>query len=115
MAREDAIEERASEGQGERVAPHDVRVGQTLVGERHHARALVEGHDLAPQIAGQVAGAAGHVQDASLGQVLHDLDEGRELAFPAGPGPRGEEAFPLVPIVVLGRPPIVVLAHLSRC
>ncbi len=111
VAGEEPVETALEKRQGERIPPDQASLRELASRLGQHASALVEGDDIAAQEAGQVTGAAGHVEHAAGGQARNHLDQGVEFRLPAGSGPRGEVPCPLVPVVVLAGPAVIVLPH----
>src|SRR5262249_20306610 len=92
----------------------EARSWRTLAGDLEHARALVEPDDLAAQVARQEAGAAGDVDDPGGRKRRHRPLELANLLVPARPVAGRMQASALVPVVVLLRAALVILAHV-RC
>src|SRR5262249_37437737 len=110
VAGEQTLERAVCEGQREGVAEHVVGVWRLLAGDGEHRVALVEADDVAAEVARQETGAAGDVERAGGWEVGDDM-----LQL----GPFAEKALalfvcverPVVPVVVLGRAAVVVLAQ----
>src|SRR4051812_33677875 len=108
VAGQHAVEGAVGEGHSQRVADDGHPVGQAALGQRHHRRALVEPDDEPAEVATEKARAARDVERAGgLEAGQQPLDRG-DLLGPARPLARGEEAAPEPPVVVLGRPRLVV-------
>ena len=75
VAREHSRELRVGEGQGDRVALNHADVRHALGRHRDHRLALVERHQLARQMSGEEAGAAGHVEGACGWQRAYHRDK----------------------------------------
>ena len=112
VAREDALEPVVLERQGEGVALEERRLGVAPPREAEHLVAVVDTDDLAPQAAGDEAGAAGDIQRPPWWERLERGHQLFPLLGPAGRH-RGVEALTEPPVVVLGRPAVVVLLHRS--
>ena len=111
MAGEDAVELAVGKRQRDGVALDDPRAGQPCRGDLDHRRALVEPDDLAAQVLGQKAGAAGDVEHATWRQAAHHLAHLLDLLVPARPVELGVEPAAEPPVVVLAGARVVVRAH----
>ncbi len=110
---EDTIERGVRERQRQRVALHHGRPWSLRGGLFEHSLALIERHHVALEVPGQETGAAGDVEGAGRGQSRNDVREERHLGLPVRTLALGEETPSQVPVVVLGRPLVVVLLQHS--
>src|SRR4029077_13427820 len=85
----------------------------SLPGIVEHRLVLVEADKRARQEAREKAGSAGHVERSGRRQRGEREAERLDLLPPAGPIALGEAAGTAVPLVVLGRAPVVVRLHAS--
>ena len=114
MAREDAVEGAVLERQAERIRLDEPGVGQARARELEHRRALVEPGDLTRQVTRQVAGAAGDVERPRGRQGGDRRDQRLALLLPTRAVALRETAAAEPPVVVLGRPCLVVGLHAPR-
>ena len=111
---EDAIEAAVGKRERERIAL-DIDGARRLTARLvEHRLALVEADDVAAQVPCEESGTAGDVKRVSGWHCAESLGEALELVLPARPFTLGEETRPEVPVVVLGRAPVVVLLHGPR-
>ncbi len=75
---------------------------------------MVETDDLPAEAARQEGGAARDVEDARRRERCNGAFDPGELAGEAGPLDVGEAARAEIPVVVLGRPALVVLLHEAK-
>src|SRR6266511_3133805 len=111
VAREDAFEGAVFERQRQRVALDEAGVRNARAGDHEHPLAVVEPDHLAWEVPGQEARAAGHVERPSRWKVLDHAHQGLQVLLPARPHGCRCQAGPEPPVVVLGRPAVVVLLH----
>jgi hypothetical protein len=104
----DPVERAVIERERQCVPLHD---GHVSARELQHPWALVESNDVPAQMPRQEAGAAGDVERSGRRQRGENVHESRELLRPARPLSIREESDAQVPLVVLGRPRVVVRLH----
>jgi len=112
---EHALEGTVGERRRQRVRAHQLCVWDATTGNRQHAPALVQAGEFAAQMSGEEPCAAGHVERACRRQRGDGTLERSHRVRPSGALSRREQAAIEIPVVVLGRPRVVVLPHRSRC
>jgi hypothetical protein len=115
---EDPVEGVVREGEGERIAFDERRGGCLLGRDTQHAAALIEARDSARQVAREETRPAGDVEGGRGGEGGECRTDVGQLVVEPGTVAVGVQATPEIPVVVLGRTPVVVgrsgrLAHES--
>ena len=114
VSREYALEAVIPERQREGIARHESRERAAPAGDLEHSFALIEPDHLSRKVAGQETCPASDVEGVSERKRRQRSLERRQLPFPSGPFARAEQAATEVPVVVLRRSGVVVLAHRPR-
>ena len=112
MAGEDPVELAVVERQRCDVSLEHTRVRHTGRSNLDHPSALVKRHQLAAQMLGEEARAAGDIEHPCRGQGPHDADELLDLRRPTGSLAFRERSRAEPPVVVLGRTLVEVRTHL---
>jgi hypothetical protein len=114
VRRHDPLEALVGKGKGKCVALHEARSRNLVPCDSEHRLALIESDDVSAQMTSEEACPTRYVKD-TCGRERGE-NPGRLRQFPIEPRPflLMESAAPEVPVVVLGRSPVVVLPHLSR-
>ena len=118
MAADDAVEGVVGEWKRESVALDELRPGQSFARDLEHPPASVERRDRARKMARQEARPAGDVERPPRRKRLERRGDARKLLVEPRSVAAGEQPAAEIPVVVLGRPPVVVrgcggLAHPS--
>src|SRR5207248_7933684 len=95
----------------ERVSLDEPALRKPRPRQLEHRCALVEPGELTAEMLGEETGSAGNVERSRGGQRLERAGESGGLLVPAGPVAVREQPLPEPPIVVFGRPPLVVGLH----
>src|SRR5205085_345582 len=109
-ARQRTLEGGIREGKLERVSLDEPALWNLSPRELEHRCALVEPGDLAAKMLSEKTGSAGHVERPRGWQRLECAGESSGLLVP-GPMAGRKQPRPAPPVVVLGRPPLVVGLH----
>src|SRR5512133_3851921 len=110
-ARQYALEGVVRERKLECVSLDEPSLRNLRTGEFEHRCALVEPGDLAAEVLGEKAGSAGHVERPRGRERLERTSQSFGLLMPNRPLAPCEPPPAEPPVVVLGRPPLVVSLH----